>query len=320
MAYTDEYLWVGSAADTTLASDITSGSTTITLTSGTGWPSPTGGQKAIGVLAQGQSTEAKFTFTGRSGNDLTGVSFNFDGTTPAANYSAGTAVRHSIAAVAMNEFDYTKRETVGKITAANQILVSDAANSLTPLTVAASRILGRKASGDIDDMTPAELAALFGTPDGTKFLADDGTLKTPATAATPEGFSASRSTNQSLSAGTFTTIVFDTEGADQGSDYNNSTGEWTVPETGWYQVASYITFNALADQERYAVRFLVGGTARAVIVDVSSAEAGSWTAGGSVPLYLTSGNVVTVAALREVAGAVVGSASPAITYFTAVKI
>jgi hypothetical protein len=47
------------------------------------------------------------------------------------------------------------------------------------MTVAASRIVGRKASGDIDDMTLAELVALGGTPDGTKFLKDDGTLATP---------------------------------------------------------------------------------------------------------------------------------------------
>lgn len=63
---------------------------------------------------------------------------------------------------------------------ANSILYATTDDTPIPLLVAASRIVGRKASGNIDDMTTAELAALFGTPDGSKFLADDGTLKTPA--------------------------------------------------------------------------------------------------------------------------------------------
>lgn len=62
---------------------------------------------------------------------------------------------------------------------ANTILAATADNTPVALTVAASRILGRKASGDIAAMTTAELSALFGTPTGTKFLADDGTLKAP---------------------------------------------------------------------------------------------------------------------------------------------
>ena len=63
---------------------------------------------------------------------------------------------------------------------ANSLLGATADNTPIAFPVAASRIVGRKASGDIDDMTTAELAALFGTPTGSKFLADDGTLKTPA--------------------------------------------------------------------------------------------------------------------------------------------
>lgn len=63
---------------------------------------------------------------------------------------------------------------------ANTILYAVTDDTPAALPVAASRIVGRKAAGDIDDMTTAELAAIFGTPDGTKFMADDGTLKTPS--------------------------------------------------------------------------------------------------------------------------------------------
>lgn len=62
---------------------------------------------------------------------------------------------------------------------ANTILAATTDNTPVALPVAASRVLGRKATGDIDDMTLAEVVALGGTPDGTKFLRDDGTLAVP---------------------------------------------------------------------------------------------------------------------------------------------
>ena len=68
---------------------------------------------------------------------------------------------------------------------ANSLLGATADNTPIAFPVAASRIVGRKASGDIDDMTTAELAALFGTPDGTKFLKDDGTLAVPGGGSVP---------------------------------------------------------------------------------------------------------------------------------------
>lgn len=63
---------------------------------------------------------------------------------------------------------------------ANTILKADTDDTPSALTVAASRIVGRKASGSIGALTLAEVVALGGTPDGTKFLRDDGTLATPS--------------------------------------------------------------------------------------------------------------------------------------------
>ena len=63
---------------------------------------------------------------------------------------------------------------------ANSIVIATSDNTPVAMPVGASRIVGRKATGDIDDMTLAELVALGGTPDGTKFLRDDGTLVTPS--------------------------------------------------------------------------------------------------------------------------------------------
>lgn len=45
---------------------------------------------------------------------------------------------------------------------ANTILVATADDTPAPMTVAASRIVGRKATGDIDDLTPAETKTILG--------------------------------------------------------------------------------------------------------------------------------------------------------------
>lgn len=66
------------------------------------------------------------------------------------------------------------------IDAASDLVVGTADNAVARLAVPASRVPLRKATGQIIAGTTAELAALFGTPDGTKFLKDDGTLAVPA--------------------------------------------------------------------------------------------------------------------------------------------
>ncbi len=140
MAYTDEYLFSGTAVDTTLASDVTGGvSTTISLGSSSGWPSPTAGQLSVATLNYGTSAEVKITYTGKSGSDLTGVTWNFDGTTASGTYAAGTTIRHSISALAMNDADYVKRQTVGKVTAAGDLLYATAANTLARLAKGTAR-------------------------------------------------------------------------------------------------------------------------------------------------------------------------------------
>ena len=160
MAYTTDYVHAGNAPETTLASDITDSSTTITLTSGTGWPSPSGGQVAYGVLDPGNSGEEKFTYTGKSGSSLTGCTRAKDSTVASAHL-AGVKVRHIFSAEEASEANHAVQNTVGKITAANQLLVADGANSLAALDVAASRLVGRAATGDVDDLTVAQVKTLL---------------------------------------------------------------------------------------------------------------------------------------------------------------
>ncbi len=70
---------------------------------------------------------------------------------------------------------------------ANTILAATTDNTPAALIVATSRIVGRKATGNIASLTLAELVALGGVPDGTKFLKDDGTLAVPATGGVTDG-------------------------------------------------------------------------------------------------------------------------------------
>lgn len=94
------YAHSGSAVETYLAVDCTNASTSITLNDATGWPSPTGGQVAFGTIKPGQSGESKFLYTSRSGNVLSGVTWNADGTTSSASYTAGpsTKIHHGFSA------------------------------------------------------------------------------------------------------------------------------------------------------------------------------------------------------------------------------
>jgi hypothetical protein len=82
---------------------------------------------------------------------------------------------------------------------ANTILIATADDTPTPLTVGASTIVGRKASGDISAMTGTETAALFPAASTTQAsvveLATDGettTLTDTARAVTPSNLSAFR--------------------------------------------------------------------------------------------------------------------------------
>jgi hypothetical protein len=67
-----------------------------------------------------------------------------------------------------------------------------------------------------------------------------GATNTPA-------FSAYISGNQSISNNTATTVAYNTEVFDTGSDFNNSTYKWTVPETGKYLMNVRMAYDSSSD-------------------------------------------------------------------------
>lgn len=131
-----------------------------------------------------------------------------------------------------------------------------------------------------------------------------------------EGFRAYRSSTQAIAAATSTVIVYNTEVRDEGADYDPATGQWTVPETGWYDVGAGISCSGLAANQSVSLDLYVGATEHTRLFDQEIASTlGYFAPSGSAPLYLTAGNVVTIRAYSPAAFSV--AAGAAFSWFTA---
>lgn len=118
------------AVDTTLASGINDTDLSASITSPTGWPTGASGDFYISIDAETirvdtrSSTTLTFLASGRGAN----------GTTASA-HDSGAAVSVVHTAFDDDEANYVVNETVGKVTTAGDLLVSDGANSLDRLAM-----------------------------------------------------------------------------------------------------------------------------------------------------------------------------------------
>lgn len=121
---------VGGAVETTLSGDLSSSGTSFTIAATTGWPSGTNGDFFV-VIGRGTASEEKLRCTGRTGSTVSVPLANrgADGTSATA-HTSGDDVEICGTALDDDEANYAVAETVGKITAAGQILVGDGTNSL----------------------------------------------------------------------------------------------------------------------------------------------------------------------------------------------
>lgn len=126
----------GIAVKTTLGSGINNSDTSFTLASASGWPtvSNTG---FFAVIDPDTSSEEVVFCAGRTGTSVTSVTRAQDGTS-AVSHASGAEVWHIVGKTDADEANYTAAETVGKITAAGEILIGDGANSLAALDVKTS--------------------------------------------------------------------------------------------------------------------------------------------------------------------------------------
>mgnify|MGYP007090086409 CR=1 FL=1 len=93
--------FLGGAPGRTLASGITNVATSLTLSSGTGWPTGTPA-KFVAVIERGTANEEKVLITTRSGTSCTGVLRGYDGTSAVA-HSSGATIEHCLDAYTLEQ-------------------------------------------------------------------------------------------------------------------------------------------------------------------------------------------------------------------------
>jgi|TARA_B100001250_G_C19581172_1_gene692100 hypothetical protein len=131
-------------------------------------------------------------------------------------------------------------------------------------------------------------------------IANSGTA-TGFSANTPM-FSAYINGNQSIANTTATTVAYNTEVFDTGSDFNNSTYKWTVPETAKYLMNVRMAFDSSAEFASY-FSIVKDGVGDMFSVQMGHDEA-SDTITGSLVLSLTASEVYYVQAYQSSGGAV----------------
>jgi hypothetical protein len=136
---------------------------------------------------------------------------------------------------------------VGEETLTNKRLVSPKINEDVTLSSTATELnqldgveVGGSSGGDI--VTTDDTQTVTGkTIDG-----DDNTLQDIASESlkTTVAFDAYLTSSVSIPSGSFTTIVWDSESGDVGSDFSLSTGKFVAPVDGWYHFDTSVSFSA----------------------------------------------------------------------------
>lgn len=149
----ERHQYAGAAAKTTLASDISAGAITLTLTTSTGWPDGTVGPFLI-VIDRGQPAEEKILVTTRTGSALnfTVPNRGAEGTS-AASHKAGVFVEHIIGSRDADEANLAVVNTIGKVTTKGDLIVASAANTF-------ARVAGPGTSGLVLTSDPSQPAGV----------------------------------------------------------------------------------------------------------------------------------------------------------------
>lgn len=120
--------------------------------------------------------------------------------------------------------------------------------------------------------------------------------------------SATRSSNQSLSASTDTTVIFDSIYADKTNSYNNTTGEFTAPEKGVYTISGHILWQGITSVTEARVNITVNGTGRRFFY-AGAKDSTAGTAQGNpfnAEIELEKGDIVKVVAWTQIANSILG--------------
>lgn len=132
MAYARRDL-VGGAVATTLSGSISSGDTSFSISATTGWPSGSNGDFFV-VLDRGTASEEKVRCSSRTSGTVTVASSGrgADGTS-ATSHASGAAAEVCLTALDLDEANYAVAQTVGKVTAAGDLIYASGANAFSKL-------------------------------------------------------------------------------------------------------------------------------------------------------------------------------------------
>lgn len=139
MSSYEQRSYPGAAAETTLLSDITSGSTSFNVASGTGAGYPDGSAGPFFVIIDWDNSKAeKIRCSARSGDSFTvapsGGGRGQDGTS-ATGHSATAKIRSVWTATDAQESNRAVSQTVGQVAAKGDLLLGSGVNALTKLAV-----------------------------------------------------------------------------------------------------------------------------------------------------------------------------------------
>jgi hypothetical protein len=109
------------------------------------------------------------------------------------------------------------------------------------------------------------------------------------------------STGTHTASGAYQTVVYDTEIFDSHNSYNTSTGEFTAPKSGKYEVDGVISFASSASGTRY-IQVFVNAVGDSVLGGQNTSATGQAVVSGSTTLDLAKGDVVTVRAYQNSGG------------------
>lgn len=178
--------------------------------------------------------------------------------------------------------------------------------------------------------------AFTGTPTAPTPLPNDNTTKLATTAFVKsliKVVAARFSSAQSITASTFTTVVFDTEQLDTDNAYNNTTGVYTVPsgQGGLYQVSVVMNFGCVGGTAPTAIicatAIAYNGTNNTRIIQANT-PSNFFGASGSSVFQLNAGDTIRVNGFISPAGgsgftnqiSPVGSGADLISTLTIVKL
>ena len=127
-----------------------------------------------------------------------------------------------------------------------------------------------------------------------------------------------KSTNQSITASTYTKIAFDTKTYDSVSNYDTSLSRFVAPDSGYYSISVALQWASQSVGNRLILKFYKNGGESNILYDSAASAALPMATVGTASLFLAKNDYVEVYAYSVGATSILSGA--AATYFEVLKI